>query len=529
MKLESNYIKIFLLVISVVLLLMAPDYIYMTYADKYSINSRVIRLVPFLTLLSASLVLNKVKWLTNFLLILFCVLQLMQFARLDYFGRPMNQYDFALMFAEKDDVMLGIQDAFATHWKILPTVIIPFVLIWMLLKIQVNTPKWGTIFLPLTCIGVFLIHSLNVTTMYPVEGRLSLSNTLNSSSIALSLLFRDYQPPVYADYEIKNIGIPHDEPITIVCIIGESSNASHMSLFGYERETTPNLERLAKESNCYCTRGIAAAIATLPSSRHMTHVIWEPDNVKLQNTGDTCLFKLAKENGFKTFYLASKAEHMVNVICKSATKYIDVCITKSNDLKRMAPLMDDYMLALIDEQKFVDRNFIVLHQRCIHTPYSKCFPEYYKDREHFKNGATKSIDEYDNAMRYNDTFISRVFNKFNKQKKGKFYIIFASDHNELHGEHGVYGHGTLIPECADVPVIVQSNDEKFMDKFRSIYKPTHHEIATMISELLGYEIINPNQKENVFHINATDYDGHDGYITLTKDPVKRTVSYETHH
>ena len=527
MSLENNYLKTFLIIIGVVLLLMAPDYIYASYNESYYIN-RVVRLLPFLTLLSTSLVLNKVKWLSNFLLILFCVLQLMQFARLDYFGRPLNQYDFALMFAEKEDVMLGIQDALATHWKVLPTVIVPFVLIWLLLKIKMTTPKWGTILLPLTCMGIFLIHSLNVTTMYPVEGRLFLSNTFKSSSIALSLLFRNYQPPVYEDYEIKNVGIPYEDPITIVCIIGESSNASHMPLFGYERETTPNLERLSKEPNFYYTEGIAAGTCTRASVRFMTHVIWEPNNVKLNNSGKTSLFKLAKENGFKTFYLASTSENMVNIMCGFASKYIDVCRTKSNDLKRMAKLMDDYMLALIDEQKFEDRNFIVLHQRCIHTPYSKCFPEDYKDREHFKNGATKSIDEYDNAMRYNDTFISRVFNKFNKQKKGKFYIIFASDHNELHGEHGVYGHGTLIPECADIPVIVQSNDEKFMDKFRSIYKPTHHEIATMVSELLGYKIINPNQKENIFHINATDYDGHDGYITLTKDPIKRTVSYEIH-
>ena len=132
-------------------------------------------------------------------------------------------------------------------------------------------------------------------------------------------------------------------------------------------------------------------------------------------------------------------------------------------------------------------------------------------------------------MLYNDSFLSRVFNRFNKQKQGKFYIVFASDHNELHGEYGVHGHGILIPQVADIPVIVQSNDKKFMSNFKKIFKPTHYEIAMEIAKLLGFEIKNPNQKENVFYINGLDYDGRGGYIELTKDLEKKTVSYVTHY
>ena len=291
MSLENNFIKTLLLIIGVGLLLMAPDYIFASYNEKYQIN-RVIRLIPFLAIFSSAIVLNSHKWFRNFIIILLCLLQLMQFSKISYFGRLMTQYDFGMLFAEQEDVMLGVGDAFKTHWKVLPTVIIPFVLIWLLLKIKIERKKWMSALLPITLLSTFLIHSLNITTMYPVDGRLSISNTLKSSSIALSMIFQNYNPPKYKEYEIKNIGIPHDEPITIVYIIGESSNAKHMSLFGYERETTPELDKLKQLENFCFTEGIAGGTCTRSSLRFMSHVIWEPDNIKLNNSGKTSLLKL---------------------------------------------------------------------------------------------------------------------------------------------------------------------------------------------------------------------------------------------
>ena len=128
-------------------------------------------------------------------------------------------------------------------------------------------------------------------------------------------------------------------------------------------------------------------------------------------------------------------------------------------------------------------------------------------------------------MLYEDTFLYRVFERFNKQTTGKFYIIFASDHNEMFGENGIRGHSVLDPVVADIPVIVQSNDEEFMTKFRSIYKPTHYEIAMLIAEVLGFEIKNPNQKDDVFYINGLDFDGRNGYIELKKDIKNKVVDY----
>ena len=288
------------------------------------------------------------------------------------------------------------------------------------------------------------------------------------------------------------------------------------------------LKQLAKNENFYYTHGIAGAVCTKAANKFMANVIWEPNNVKLNANSETSLCKLAHDNGFKVFYITSQDNKMLSSICTAHHKYIDVCVTKTGNEAIVDKRRDEYIFETLDKQELSSRNFIIIHQRCPHCPYKVNFPEGYTDKHHFTGNKEPNIDEYDNVMLYEDTFLSRVFNRFNKQSAGKFYIIFASDHNELFGEEGVWGHSSLVPICADIPVMAQSNDGEFMTKLKSIYKPTHYEIAQLIAGVLGYEIHNPNQQENVFHINGLDYDGRNGYMEVHKNTKTKTVTYKTY-
>ena len=509
----AEWVKFILALICVETLYVLPDIIYSIYTPTYEITSWK-RVLIFLLPLSIGLVLNKSRRINLVILILLCVLQLMQFSRLSYFGRLMTQFDFDMIFAEWQDVLIGVSDALKDHWKILPTVIVPFILIGIVLRFQRMKNIWGTLILVITLPTIVYEHVDNCIP-YPVDGRISISNTLKSFSYYVASWFQEYSSPKYKDYSITNIGITTDAPITIVYILGESVNINHMSLFGYKRDTTPNLRKLSRSGNFCYREGVSGAVCTKASLRFMTNVIYEPDNVKLNDSGETTLFKLAKENGFKTFYIASDPKNIVNSVCNKSAKYIDVLRTRESDLKKANELKDDYILALLDEQKYTDRNFIVLHQRCIHTPYAKNFPKEYKDDIKYTGGSNAKVDDYDNAMRYNDTVISRIFNKFNKQKHGKLYIIWASDHSEMLGEKGMFGHSIIEPEVATVPFLFQSNDEKFMDKVRSLKAVYPYVISKMIAEILGFKIENPNEEPGVFYANGLDYYGRSGYMKVT--------------
>ncbi|RAX51328.1 hypothetical protein CCY99_09285, partial [Helicobacter sp. 16-1353] len=58
------------------------------------------------------------------------------------------------------------------------------------------------------------------------------------------------------------------------------------------------------------------------------------------------------------------------------------------------------------------------------------------------------------------------------------------------------------------------------ETLENFYYPTHYEIALLVAKILGYEIINPNQKENIFYINGLDIAGNGEYLEVRKSKNK---------
>jgi glucan phosphoethanolaminetransferase (alkaline phosphatase superfamily) len=372
---------------------------------------------------------------------------------------------------------------------------------------------------------------LSVTPRFnPNEIRFTICNSIKTFCGFLIITCKKYEIKQYKPYEIVELKSNLPKEMNIVYIIGESVNHKYMSLFGCEQNTTPLLkDLLVNNDTCYFTQGIAGSISTLSSIKFMMNAIGEADNPIQTSKDITNLFRLAKRRGFRTFYISSQTEHMLSSI--GGANYMDVRITKDSNPLECGRFMDEYLLKNLDKQVFGKRNFIVLHQRCIHSPYRDTFSKNYKDRNIFHGSKNKIMDEYKNAMHYNDYIISAIFKKFNKQKNGKFYIIFASDHNELMGEmiggkeiYG-HGHGLLLPETADIPILIQSNDKDFITKIKKIFKPTHYEIAKSIAYLLGYEVHNPNERDDTFYISGIDYNGKCGFIKLKKNLKLKKIEY----
>ena len=515
-----------LTIVLVILLLIAPDYIYQCIDDKYHVMS-VWKPMKFLIPLSIGIVLCKYKWISYSAIGILCLLQLLQFSVMSFFGRYIMPYDFVALFDELKDIFLSARDAISTHWKVIPAVVIPYLAIFFILRRQRNKSICGAIILLITSISIFGVN-LKRGVPYPLDGRITIDNTLKSFSFAIRDTIHRYTPPPYKEYEIKNVDIKNDEPITVVYVIGESVNYKHMSLFGYNRETTPLLKELTKYDNFYYTQGISGAVCTKAANKFMMNVIWEPNNVKLNANARTSLCRFAKENGFKVFYLTSQDNKMLASICTAKAKYIDVTETKNTNEDQVIMKRDDYIFDLLDKQEYKNRNFIIIQQRCPHDPYTEHYPKGYKGERPYSGSKDSRIDEYDNIMLYEDTFLYRIFERFNKQSVGKFYIIFASDHNELFDEEGLWGHSTLHPITSNIPILIQSNDDEFMKKVKGIFRPTHYEIAQLLSGIFGFEVTNPNQEKDKFYINGIDFDGRHGYIEVYKDIENKKLSYRTH-
>ncbi len=513
-----------LLVVVVSLLLLVPDVVFSIVDDSFKV-SHDIRVLMLILPLSFGLVTNPYRWFSIVIIAMLTLLQIMQFSHIAYFGTQLSPYAMHLMLSEIDDVILESCNVVGQYAYIIPIVVVPFALIYLLVRQKCCRTLWGT----LSIITVFAIiggrlYSSVAPRFMPNEIRFSLDNSIKAFCGYWIIHMRDYAIKSYKPYDVIPTNVDLPAKVNIVYIIGESVNYNHMSLFGYGRETTPQLKSLAKQENFYYTKGIAGSIATFSSCKFIMSAIGEPDNVMQTSQDTTNLFRLAKLRGFKTFYISNQIGHLLSAV--GGVKYIDVIITQESDLLKFNEYMDEYLIQLLEKQEFGDRNFIVIHQRCIHSPYTKAFAKDYTNREQFSGSKNKKVNEYDNAMLYNDYLISKMFNKFNKTNE-RFYVIWASDHNELMGEKGLYGHGHgyLVPQTADIPVMIQTNDEQFLAKIKQIYRPTHYEIAKSLASLLGFTIKNPNEKQDAFFITGIDYNGKCGYIPFKKDNLNRTIQY----
>ncbi|MBQ7524561.1 MAG: sulfatase-like hydrolase/transferase [Alphaproteobacteria bacterium] len=523
MFVSKKFVRGTLISVGVAASLILPDALFQLANSSYQCPTAM-NVLKLLTPLSIGLVFNRFRLLTWIVFMFLLFLQLTQFSHISYFGSPLSPYDFYAIFADYHDIAEEAVNAFADHWLVLPVVFIPFALMFFLLKVNVKRSVVGTVILLGTFCGAYY-SNCQKRNPAPNPFRFAFDNGLKSLCIYCDALKRDYHPRQYLPYEIKNVGFDDSEPITIVYILGESSNFRHMSLFGYERETTPQLKELAKSSNFHFTQGLGG-ICTRTANKFMMNVIYEPDNTKLIYSDDTNLFKLAKLNGFKTFYLSDQLPGELSNI--GGTRYIDVLRNDHFDLDKSEELSDDYLFWLLDNlseaEAFSGRDFIVLHQNCVHTPYRK-FSKRLAPNEILNGSGNQLVDYYDSGIFYNDRILSGIFNRFNKQKAGRFYIIWSSDHNELLGEDGLFSHGHLVGLNAEIPFMFQSNDADFMKEMRGIFCPTHYEVAKSVARLLGWDIKNPNEEENLFYINGNDQCGRFGYIQFKKDILNRKIEY----
>lgn len=517
---KNGYFSVLILLITAAFFIILPDILFSFINKNFKLSHDIKGLLLILPL-SAGLVLNRFKLISIICVTLLCSVQLMQFSCLAYFGNYLSPYTVYLFFQELQDTFQEIWHVFFKYCYVIPIVVLPFIGVLYCIKRNTKKSIIGAITLLITfCYFGYKYYDTDRPRFNPNGIRFTIDNSLKAFWGYLILEYKNYPVKEYAPYRVENINNEFDEPINIIYIIGESTNYRHMSLFGYERNTTPQLIELSKQENVYYTKGISGAISTVSSCKFIMNSLREADNPIQAASDVTNLFKLAKEKGFKTFYLSNQTEHLIASI--SGSNYIDVIKTKDSDPIKSAEISDDLLFDRIKEQTFSNRNFIVLHQRCVHTPYLVSISKNFKATE-FNGSQDPVVDEYDAAMQYNDSVIAGLFNHFNKQTKGKFYIIWAPDHNELLGEQGLFGHGsgTLVPVTADIPVIIQTNDEIFLNKFKNIFTPNTYEITKSIAEILGYKIINPNEDGETFYIGGVDFNGKCGYIKYKKDSQKK--------
>jgi glucan phosphoethanolaminetransferase (alkaline phosphatase superfamily) len=289
------------------------------------------------------------------------------------------------------------------------------------------------------------------------------------------------------NFDHPGMSIVFNRPLNVVVYIGESTTVMNMGLYGYPRDTTPNLIRLAKEDD-----GLLIFKNVLSTFTHTSDSLLEALSIGLQTDQDLLpitlrarisLPDLLQHNHIPSYLLSNQGEEGTwnmagSIIFKHAQKQYSVTTTRLGNAEYMIdrPYDGDFFLknldVLLPTLSATQSSVVFLHSFAGHggmNGYLGAIPEAFRSNvDHYlKNksdaaiagsvrGATENVENYDSAMRYIDHNINLVIEKLNQLEKPTVFIYF-SDHGE--SVYTARGHESsrFTHEMARVPLLIFFN------------------------------------------------------------------------
>lgn len=250
--------------------------------------------------------------------------------------------------------------------------------------------------------------------------------------------------------------VPRDSPHRelMILVVGETARADHFSLYGYGRDTNPELAKI-KDLIIYRdvrSCGTSTAVSVPCMFSQSTRSDFKPDNARhTENALD-----VLKHAGVSIYWLDNNSSSKG---VADRVSYTDFKLPENNPVCDVE-CRDAGMLPGL--QKLIDGSkgdiLIVLHQMGSHGPaYSKRYPPEF---ERFKPtcrssklsdcGREEIVNAYDNTILYTDMFLSKVIDVL-KHNESAFetMMLYVSDHGESLGENGIYLHGAPYPFAPD--------------------------------------------------------------------------------
>ncbi len=295
--------------------------------------------------------------------------------------------------------------------------------------------------------------------------------------------------------------------VNVVLILNESLRAESLSVLGYHLQTTPRLGKI---------EGLSGS--TIYSAGTMTRTSWAGIIHRLKYPGigsqflsqSNCLFRLAKENGFKTHFIYAQDQEIADTLLPfMCSNFID-SVLASSDVPEEHQAFDESLAFNLQKIDFSDRNFILIGPKGAHSPYAEKSPESFKIFD----------TEYENAIHYSDHVVAEIIDLLRQKSTRPTYIIITSDHGQiLKGEDERRGHGWFKGKVVKVPflflVLNGQASEEVMTEVAKVQ--SHFDMSSLLLGLMGYDVVVEHGPKKEIFINGSDLSGLAGQLRLVLD------------
>ncbi len=407
-------------------------------------------------------------------LIIWQSIYFIEFLFISYFNSTIKSYDIKLFFTHIDETFSSIIGLYSTFIFTIVFSAVIFILILILKK----TIYISKSFLVLIIIILIFLQPKN-------QNDLSLNFIQNIFNITLK-----NQNIIKNNKQLKPLKEITNN-LNIILVIGESMRYKNLSLFGYEKNTTLELNKYKTE--LFYKTIYSGATNTDVSIPLLLNGATQFDQIDLSNN----LFTLALNNNFKTSFISTQSNKSLQYI----KPYLGNNIQNFNIL---GTKLDDDLIKYYSTIDIKNGNhFTVLNMTGQHSPYT-----YYPDKFNLFKG--DSIEEkYNNTVLYSDFMLASLIKKIKKQYSPTIFI-FTSDHGELIGQNNQYGHNRFNKDIYTVPLIIYTKNinipKAVLNKIH-----THKDIYSLLKYFLGYSNT-IDFCSSPYQVNGTMQTGEDGFI-----------------
>lgn len=335
------------------------------------------------------------------------------------------------------------------------------------------------------------------------------------------------------DLTINNL-VDYDCPdCNIIILMIDTLRTDHMGSYGYPRDTTPNIDKLAKEGILF-ENMIAQSSWTKPSVGSLftglypkNHGAWEGDQKLSEDK--LLLSEILKKKGYNTYAFSTNP----TVVSEAGYNqgFDDFHYFNSTEEDYLVYVKADEVhqtvIPFIKNLKQKEKNFIYIHYMDPHTPYmpkekhfsksntfeftEKFFHEYHvtagknlENDEKSVNILIELIKQYDDEILFNDKMVGELLQTLKEEGLYDNSIIMVmSDHGEEFFEHTGNMHGkSLFKEVLSVPLIMRvpkTEPQRIKEQIG------HIDIMPMVLDILKISVPSKIDGINVLKDKKRDY------------------------
>lgn len=326
-----------------------------------------------------------------------------------------------------------------------------------------------------------------------------------------------------------------------VLVVGETSRAMEWSLYGYERQTTPRLQKL--DGLVHFKDVVTQSNNTHKSVPIILSAACAEDYGVIYN--EKSIVSAFKEAGFRTLVIANQklTTSMIGSFYREADTFIDMSEFKTGSY--LASLYDGALLPYLKKEldKSNDNMFIVLHTYGSHFNYHERYPKEFKfytpdKAEGIRASYKKELrNAYDNSIHYTDYVLAEVATLL-AQTNACSSMLYLSDHGEdiFDDARERYLHASPIPTYYQlhIPYIIWFSEtyrQQFPDKYQIAvsHQAVPASTNSVFHTMLDLASVNTNETDsalaltsNAFTVRNRMYLGdHDDPVPFWKVGLKK--------